>query len=107
MRRRRVLVSHQDGEPVVKVKSPFVALEEGAVIVEQCFSGIMNNDKTIAILYGQSTSTYLIRIHIRLRACFLMIMLVIFIQYPMFGIIRPRWSENFPVTTFQYTFLST
>ncbi len=46
--RRRVLVS-QDGEPVI-VLCLFVALEEGRWIVEQCFSGIMNNDKTIAIL---------------------------------------------------------
>lgn len=85
--RRRVLVS-QDGEPVI-VLCLFVALEEGRWIVEQCFSGIMNNDKTIAILYGQHVHLFDTDSH-QVKSLFLDDYVGHIYSIPDVWIIRPR-----------------
>lgn len=100
--RRRVLVS-QDGEPVI-VLCLFVALEEGRWIVEQCFSGIMNNDKTITILYGQHVHLFDTDSH-QVKSLFLDDYVGHIYSIPDVWDHKTSLSENFLVTTFQYTFL--
>jgi len=97
---REVIVC-KDNEPVI-VLCIFIEIDSGGFLLEQCFSELLVNDRHIAILYGQHI--HIFDIASRQVKSFFLNDYVGHI-YPVPDVFSEVLSDNFLVTTFEYTFL--
>lgn len=98
--RSRVLIE-KDNEPV-RVLRIFVGTDEDGFLLEQCFSTLLVNQETLAILYGQHVHLFDMASH-RVVSHFLNDYVCAI--YPVPDPFSPQLSESFLATTFCYTFL--
>ena len=98
--RKEVLVCKND-QPAM-VLGIFTEIDKDGYLLEQCFSELLYNDKTIAVLYGQHVHLFDIASY-EVKSLFLHD--YVSHIYPVPDIFAGVLSDTFLVTTFLYTFL--
>ncbi|GGD20313.1 hypothetical protein GCM10011513_17300 [Franconibacter daqui] len=98
--RKRVLITHHN-EPALILRI-FVGTDEDGFLLEQCFSQLLLNSETLAILYGQHVHLFNLASH-EVKSHFLDDYAGDL--YPVPDSSSAWLSETFLATTFCYTFL--